>query len=310
MPILLKRTLVVMIVSFFFSTVLPAIDGAEAKDLKLMHRTSIYTDAGSVGLKFPEGVALDRTGSRLIVADTGNARLLAFTIAGDGLKPEGGVFSVPALTCPLKVKFDSRGRIWVLDGKTRKIERLNSTGEYDGQLTPFGLPTAQEVVVRNFTLDGEDTLYVLDVQSAQVLVLDVDGRYRRNVAFPEDHGFFSDLAVDAQGNLLLLDSVGSRVFKAGPGGDHVEPLTEGLQAYLRFPTAIDTDDRGRIYLVDRNGGQVIVLGKDGRYLSRQSAMGWKEGRLNFPSQIDASGDGQILIADTRNHRVQFFSVTE
>jgi len=79
---------------------------------------------------------------------------------------------------------------------------------------------------------------------------------------------------------------------------------------MRFPTSLTTDSRGRIYLVDRNGGSVVVLGQDGSFLSRQSAMGWKEGRLNFPSQICATGSGEVFIADTNNNRIQVFKTIE
>jgi hypothetical protein len=71
-----------------------------------------------------------------------------------------------------------------------------------------------------------------------------------------------------------------------------------------------TDNRGRIYLVDRNGGSIIILGQDGSLLGRQSGMGWKEGRLNYPAQMCISNKGEVFIADTMNHRIQIFAVVE
>jgi len=88
------------------------------------------------------------------------------------------------------------------------------------------------------------------------------------------------------------------------------PLTGPLKEYIRYPTSLDTDESGRIYLTDRNGGSVIILRQDGTYLSRLSAMGWKEGFLNYPSQICLNIKGEIFIADTLNNRIQIFTTIE
>jgi hypothetical protein len=79
---------------------------------------------------------------------------------------------------------------------------------------------------------------------------------------------------------------------------------------MRFPTSLDTDKRGRINLVDRNGSKIIILGQDGSFLGRLSAMGWREGFLNYPSQLCLNNKGEIFIADTNNNRIQIFAVVE
>ena len=116
-------------------------------------------------------------------------------------------------------------------------------------------------------------------------------------------GFISDLTVDVSGNILLLDSVNARIFIKTGQATGFKALTESLKAYMRFPANLTTDRTGRIYLVDRNGGKIIILTRDGSYLGRLSAMGWKEGLLNHPSQICINEQGEIFIADTSNNRV-------
>jgi hypothetical protein len=63
-------------------------------------------------------------------------------------------------------------------------------------------------------------------------------------------------------------------------------------------------------VVDRNGGSVMILGQDGAFVERQSGFGWKEGRLNYPGQICINVKGEIFVADTRNDRVQIFTLVE
>jgi len=141
-------------------------------------------------------------------------------------------------------------------------------------------------------------------------VLNPAGDYQKHIDFPEKYGFFSDLDVNANGEVLLIDSIQARLFHAAKDADRLSPLTQNLQEYMRFPTSLTTDVRGRIFLVDRNGSRIVVLGQDGSFLSRQSAMGWKEGRLNFPSQICATGSGEVFVADTNNSRIQIFKTVE
>ena len=74
------------------------------------------------------------------------------------------------------------------------------------------------------------------------LVLNPEGKYQKQIPFPKDFGFFSNLSVD---------------------------------------TSITTDIRGTIYIVDGNGSGIVVLGKDGSFVGRQLSMGWNEGLFYY-----------------------------
>jgi sugar lactone lactonase YvrE len=208
------------------------------------------------------------------------------------------------------MKMNSKGEIYVLDGKQRTIIRMTPDGEFKNYLALTGLPSPSSYVPRNFTIDMKDDIYILDIFSQRVLVLDPAGNYLRQIPFPDEYGFFSDVAVDFRGNVLLIDSVNGMVFSAAKKSASFSPLTGSLKEYMRFPVSLTTDNRGRIYLVDRNGGSIIILGQDGSFLSRHSAMGWKEGRLNYPSQMCINSKGEIFVVDTNNSRVQIFEMVE
>ena len=214
------------------------------------------------------------------------------------------------LYSPVKTEINSRGEIYTLDRKQRSIVRFSSAGEYRGYLQPVGLPPPTAYVPRSFTVDRDDNIYILDILSERVLILDPGGRYKDQIKFPDKYGFFSDVAVDFKGTVLLIDGVDGIVFFAGKNSASFSRLTGSLKEYVRFPANITTDDRGRIYLVDRNGASIIILGQDGSFLSRQSGMGWKEGSLIYPTQMCINRKGKIFIADTRNSRVQLFELVE
>lgn len=277
-----------------------------AGTVKYMHILSIYSDGKDAGLKNPEGVACNED-LRIIVADTANHRLLQYKLE-DRTITAGAEIIVPQVTYPVLVKFNSKGEIFALDGKQRRIARLSTEGTFVGYLEPSGIPSPASYVIKSFDIDKNNNIYVLDIFSGRVIVLNPDGTYQTHINFPGDYGFISDVSVDFKGNILLLDSVHPRVYIAAKGASVFSPLTEGMKEQMRFPTSMTTDDRGRIYLVDRNGSRIMVIGQDGSFLGQMSELGWKEGLLNYPSQICVNSMGEVVIADTNNSRVQIFQL--
>lgn len=277
--------------------------------VKFRHVISIYADDKGVGLKHPEGIACNEKSS-LIVADTGNGRLLRYTFQNNALKTGAVEIKVPQLSYPIGTQINSKGEIYALDGKQRRIVRLTPEGKFKNFLDPTGFPAPASYLPRSFTIDGNDTIYILDILSRRVLVLNLEGEYQRQIKFPKKYGFFSDITIDFKGNILLIDSTNAVVFSTAKNAVKLSALTGSLKEYMRFPTSITTDKRGRIYLVDRNGSRIIVLGQDGSFLVRLSGLGWKEGLLNYPSQMCINSKGEVFIADTSNSRIQIFTAFE
>jgi hypothetical protein len=288
--------------------VLSSLNALGAERVRLRHVTSIYFDEKGTSIKNPEGVACNDA-STLIVADTRNGRLLRYTVDGRSVKPAGEI-RTPQVSYPLRVQMNSKGDIFSLDGKQRRIARFGTGGEFKGYVSPEGVPPPTDVVLRSFKVDRNDNIYILDVFSARVLVLGPEGKFQRQMEFTKAYGFFSDLAVDFKGSIFLLDSVQAMVFVAAKDAKAFTPLTQSLREHLSFPTYVTTDSRGVLYLVDENGAGIVVLGQDGSFLGRQLAMGWNEGLLYYPSQMCLNEKGEVFIADRGNSRVQVFSIVK
>jgi DNA-binding beta-propeller fold protein YncE len=279
-----------------------------AETVKLRYVQSVYSDDKGGGFRQPEGVACnDKSG--VIVGDTGNGRLLQYTFQERVLKG-GTEIKIPQLSNPIRIQMNSKGEIFVLDGKQRRIVQLNPGGEFKGNLSPEGIPAPFSFIARSFKVDSKDNIFILDILSARVLIVSPDGKYQRHINFPKDHGFFSDLAVDFKGNILLVDSTKAMVFSAGKDAKEFSPLTKSLREYLNFPTSLTTDSRGTIYVVDENGAGIVILGQDGSFLGRQLSMGWNEGLLYYPSQVCINDKGELFIADRGNSRVQIFTLVK
>jgi sugar lactone lactonase YvrE len=209
----------------------------------------------------------------------------------------------------MRLYLNSRGEIYFLDGRERRIAILGAEGENKRYLKPRSLPFSTEVVPKSFAIDRKDQIYLLDVLSENVVVLDAQGHYQRRIPFPEDYGFFSDLAVGPQDSVYLLDGVEAVVYVAARGEKAFSALTEGLKDYMNFPTSLTLNDEGVLFLVDQFGSGLALVGRDGAFLGRKLSLGWNEGGLYYPSQICISGNGTLFIADRNNSRVQVFSLS-
>jgi hypothetical protein len=279
--------------------------GAEV--IKLRPVGSVYADVAGLGMIGPEGIAC---GSKplFVVADTGHGRLLQYSLQDETIKP-GTEIRISQLVYPQRVRMNASGDIFVLDGKQHRILHLGPTGVFKDFVTGEGLPAPATWVPKSFAIDAVDTLYILDASASRVLILTPDGKFKKQIGYPQTEGFFSDVAVDAQGTIFLLNSITAAIYSAARDADAFSLLVKGLKEFVSFPTTIAID-RKHIYVVDQNGSGVVLLGKDGSFQGRKLKMGWKEGELRYPSDICIDDKGALFLADRGNNRIQLFKIED
>lgn len=302
----MARALGSLLVALGLLVISPAAFGGEST--KLRHIISIYSDEKGGGIRQPEGVACNDK-SMVVVGDTGNGRLLRYTVQEKDVKPVGEI-KAPQLSSPIRVQMNSRSEIFVLDGKQRRILRFGANGEFKDAVSFEGVPAPSSIVPRSFKLDRSDNMYVLDILSNRVVVTNPEGKFQRQLEFPAGSGFMSDLAVDSRGSIYVVDSVKAMIHRAPKDAASFSPLTKSLREYLSFPAYLAVDSRGVLYLVDENGAGIVILGQDGSYLGRQLSLGWNEGLLYYPSQVCLTENNEIFVADRGNSRVQVFSIVK
>lgn len=278
-----------------------------AQGAKLRYLAAVYADDKGVGLHLPEGVACDDKG-QVVVADTGNDRLLRFGFH-DRTLTGGAEIRIAQLQSPTRVRLNSKGEIYALDGKARRVVHLSAAGEFKRVLSFDGAPPPSTIVPKSVDIGPADAIYVLDVFSARVLVLDAEGRFERALTAPAEAGFITDLAVDAVGNVLLLDSIRRRIHVAAADATSFSPLGGDFKdSLVTLPVSLATR-AGLILVAEGSGGAIATIGQDGSFLARQLTKGWREGALNHPSQMCISGHDEAFVADRDNSRVQVFSLS-
>src|SRR5581483_10116365 len=169
----------------------------------------------------PHGIGI--SSGNLFICDTGNHRLLVFSLFGMVLRD---IWTPPASTGlpnvwqPFAIAFDNRGHAYVSDPANGVIHRFHPTGRYEGFLSGFG-------AISWITFDCRNQLYSISQGQTTVTISGKDGKKLGTASRPEEIAAnFPPLpfTVDAHGDLnlsrLCNPLVGTGVF--GPTGT---PLT-------------------------------------------------------------------------------------
>jgi sugar lactone lactonase YvrE len=275
---------------------------ARAGTLGLKHERSIYADDRGRRLEAPEGVACAE-GGRLVVADTGHGRLVSYAWR-DGQLRGGEEIKLPQLPRPTRVQLDGAGNVLVLDGKLRRIARLDADGRFAGYLDLAPRPPA-EVTPIAFKVAASGEIWVLDAAGRRLLVANAAGRIAREVPLPRA-GSFTDVALGPGGKVYAVDAASATLWVADGAGGAFRPAGPSLRDRLRFPADLAVDPLGRLFVMDRNGDAIAVLGADGRVEGRGLASGRGDGLLGYPAQICVTRS-EAFVADRGNNRVQVFS---
>lgn len=281
-----------------------AAGSARAEGVVFKFVRPVYGDDKDLRLKSPEGVGCSDDG-RVVVADTGNGRLVSYSATADGGLLNAKEIKLPEIKYPTHVLLDAKGNTFVLDRRARRIARLGRDYAFGGWVEAKGATGFAPV---SFVLTAAGTVAAIDGNGPAVVELGEDGTVLRRAALPQ--GQFTDLWVDAQGTIFALETVGAQIWTEPKGGTEFKPLGRPLKNATSFPTHLVSNGRGRLFVVDQNGGGIAILGIDGSYQGRQLALGWTPGQLYYPAQLCVTAKGWAAIADRGNNRVQVFTTLE
>ncbi len=250
--------------------------------------------ATSALLRSPGGIAVDLSGN-LYVADAGNARVrridtngVIATIAGNGSfgsSGDGGP-AVDAGLVPGAVAVDASDNVYVTEGDSRRVRRVDSLG-----------------VIRPFLGDS------------QVGGSNGDGGPAASAILKFPVG----VAVDAEGNVYVTDAADNRVRKVttdgfvstvaggGPGVGFTGDGGPALNASLLNPRAAAVDTAGNLFIADTNNQRIRRVGNRRLALDARDRFVWF-----VPPADDALRQGFLRIRNPLEQPLpaQFWGIDE
>jgi hypothetical protein len=259
--------------------------------------------ATGASLQFPFGVAVDRSGN-LFIADLFNHRIrkvdtngIITTVAGSGpTGPSGGAYAGDGgaatsarLNWPECVAVDASGDLFIADYANNRIREVSANG----------------IIT---TVAGNGTP-----------AFSGDGGSATNASVSGPNG----VAVDASGNVIIADSVNSRVREVNTsgiittvaGGGASAPGDGGpaTNAVLLVPTGVAVDAFGNLFIADPGDNRIREVAPSGiiTTVAGNGSAGFSgdggpptNASLNYPYELTVDNSGDIFIADLSNDRIR------
>jgi DNA-binding beta-propeller fold protein YncE len=308
MPVLLASLLLV---------IWPLQAAGEGIAIRSVHRV-IYGASPADGFRSPTGLALDPARGILVVADTGNHRLVFFDAAGRG---RGSLAWRPAAAGaaagePRSVALDSRGRLYVVDGLAQAVEVTSSTGSHLGFLVPEidgGSGTRPQSVATG----ASGRIYVLfSGERAGIAVLRPDGATERAIGFETaGPGTFSTpvaLAVNALENrIAVADPQSAQQVKVlSAGGELVASFGAHGEGDGTFSMAVHVawGPGDTLWIVDGIRHSIQVFDARGGWLGGIGGFGRGPGQLHYPAACALLSPDRIAVLERAGGRLQILDL--
>lgn len=259
----------------------------------------------------PEAARLVRVGELRGAADldmeegfgAAALRFLAGEATPELMRPYAvAVFGEAIGTGPAGGSAPGPARLAVTDTEARAVFLFDLEAGDTHVLETAGGAALQAPVAAAFDAGGR--LYVCDSGRAEVLRFGPDGAFERVVAgrFERPAG----LAVDRARGLLYVSDAGQHVVRRFD----LEGRPRGAVAHsFAFPTHLAVDARGRLFISDSMGFQVVVVSPEGERLAAVGRIGDGSGDLQRPKGVAADSDGHIYVADAIFDNVQVFDTS-
>lgn len=215
---------------------------------------------------------------------------------------------------PLGLAIDTKGLLYLVDGKTKAVLKLDGKGRKLNQFGDGSLFAKPSYVAVNERLER---IYVSDKEKNQISVFDMAGKLLFKIGKPGkgagDFAFPQGVAVAPNNELYVADSLNSRIQVFTADGLFVRSFGGPGHDYREFdaPRDLAFGPDGHLYIVDFRKALLYVYTPEGKLLL---VLGDYKKRTNHPlgfsapSSIHIDKSGKIYIADILNNRISVWQI--
>ncbi len=245
-------------------------------------------------------------GNKLYFTDTGSKAVFIFDFKRKSVKIIDHIGDY-ALSSPIDVVVDSKGRIYISDSVLGTVFITNEDGDFLGKIGSTTIIRPTGLAVDN----KRNRLFITDTVGGKIYVVSLkDGKLIMKIGkLGTGKGEFNRptfITLDRKGNLYVVDSMNARIQIFDKNGVFLRMFGERGTVIGTFanPRGIAVDSDGNIYVSDTLLSAVQVFDPKGRLLLVIGNYGTGKGQFAYPADISISKDNYIFVSDSYNMRIQ------
>uniref|UniRef100_A0A3Q4HGA4 RING-type E3 ubiquitin transferase n=1 Tax=Neolamprologus brichardi TaxID=32507 RepID=A0A3Q4HGA4_NEOBR len=188
------------------------------------------------------------------------------------------------------ISASSNGRVVVADSNNQCIQVFSNDGQFKMRFGVRGRSPGQLQRPTGVTVDMNGDIVVADYDNRWVSIFSPDGKFKNKIGAGRLMGP-KGVAVDKNGHIITVDNKACCVFIFQSNGKLVTKFG-----------GRGTSDR-------QFAGEKEVYSADGEFLFKFGSHGEGNGQFNAPTGVAVDANGNIIVADWGNSRIQVFDST-
>jgi sugar lactone lactonase YvrE len=274
--------------------------------------------------RYPIDSAIDADG-RVLILDGHVIKI--FDIDGNHLSSFGGSgWEEQDFISPCGIATDSRNRVLVTDNASAnphvkpdhprgQLKVFDQNGEFQFSFGPLGADAGQLRSPIGVTTDSQDRIIVADQANNRIQIFDSAGEYVAHFGTlgtgDGELNWPFGVAVDADDEIVVADAGNNRVQIFDSSGRYLRQFGSlGVgDGEMNYPFHVAVDRRNNVVVADSGNDRVQVFQADGRYTAKfgvvrkRTVHAFGETEYNFPIGLTQDSQRNIIVSDTRNHRI-------
>ncbi len=256
-------------------------------------------DAGTAAVEPAPPIPTVTAEGQLVIGATGTGR---------------GQFSLPT-----GLDVDAAGNLYVADSRNNRVQKFDPEGMVTAVLGQGGDKDATFNEPWTVAVDKSGNIYVADTWSHHILKFDPDLDLVKEWGEPftalgqrepDPDELFGprDIAIDADGNLLITDTGNKRVVKFTPDGEPLGSFGEAGSGPGEFnePVGVAVAPNGDIYVADTWNRRVQRFDSQFNYISEFSVIGWSSTEVTAKPYLVVLTDGRVILSNPANARIELY----
>uniref|UniRef100_A0A8C9WEE6 RING-type E3 ubiquitin transferase n=1 Tax=Scleropages formosus TaxID=113540 RepID=A0A8C9WEE6_SCLFO len=198
----------------------------------------------------------------------------------------------------------SNGRVVVADSNNQCIQVFSNDGQFKLRFGVRGRSPGQLQRPTGVTVDTNGDIIVADYDNKWVSIFTSDGKFKNKIGAGRLMGP-KGVAVDRNGHIITVDNKACCVFIFQPNGKLVTKFGAKGTSDRQF-----TGKEGKQHICNDvimlNRANNLVYSADGEFLFKFGSHGEGNGQFNAPTGVAVDSNGNIIVADWGNSRIQVF----